>query len=236
MNIIPVIDLLDHHVVHAKRGERQHYRPIESSLCDSSEPLAITRALLELYPFDTLYIADLNAIQGKPAHVDTIAIIRRHYPELRIWLDAGFKEALDLQPWTGLDITPVFGSESLADMDAYHALTEGDAAHVLSLDFRGDQYQGPDALRKTPALWPAQVIGMALANVGSNEGPDYARMQQLTEMARHSTIYAAGGVRNIQDIERLQEQGVAGALVASALHSGQISRDDMMRISTSQAN
>ncbi|KAF0843873.1 phosphoribosylformimino-5-aminoimidazole carboxamide ribotide isomerase [Methylovorus glucosotrophus] len=231
MNIIPVIDLLEHHVVHAKRGERQHYRPIESGLCDSSEPLAITRALLELYPFDTLYIADLNAIQGKPAHVDEIALIRQHYPQLRIWLDAGFKNTRDLLPWSGLEVTPVIGSESLPDIGAYQELISEGVAHVLSLDFRGDRYQGPEALLDNPRLWPQQVIGMTLAHVGSNQGPDHARLQQLISMAQHGKLYGAGGVRDINDLQRLREQGIAGALVASALHSGQISSQDIARIS-----
>ncbi|MCB4811613.1 nickel transporter [Methylovorus menthalis] len=231
MNIIPVIDLLEHNVVHAKRGERQHYRPIESGLCNSSEPLAISRALLELYPFDTLYIADLNAIQGKAAHVDEIALIRQHYPQLQIWLDAGFKHTCDLLPWSGLEVTPVIGSESLPDIGAYQELISDGVTHVLSLDFRGDRYQGPEALLNTPRLWPQKVIGMTLANVGSNEGPDHARLQQLTGMAQHGNLYAAGGVRDINDLQRLQEQGIAGALVASALHSGQISSHDIARIS-----
>lgn len=231
MNIIPVIDLLEHNVVHAKRGERQHYRPIESGLCEGSEPLAITQALLELYPFDTLYIADLNAIQGKPAHVDEIAIIRHHYPRLHIWLDAGFKSPADLLPWSGLGVMPVIGSESLVDMPSYHALINEGVAHVLSLDFRGEHYQGPATLLSAADLWPEHVIGMTLAQVGSNEGPDHARLQQLKSLTPHGNVYAAGGVRNIDDVELLQEQGIAGALVASALHSGKISRRDIARIS-----
>jgi len=230
MNIIPVIDLLEHNVVHAKRGERQHYRPIESGLCDGSDPLAITHALLELYPFDSLYIADLNAIQGKPAHVNEITLIRQHYPHLCIWPDAGFKHPRDLLPWSGMEVTPVFGSESLEDMASYHALIDEDVAHVLSLDFRGDHYQGPDTLLSAPDLWPEHVIGMTLAQVGSNEGPDYIRVQQLTSMAPHGKIYAAGGVRHVADLQRLQEQGIAGTLVASALHSGQISRHDIAHV------
>jgi phosphoribosylformimino-5-aminoimidazole carboxamide ribotide isomerase len=231
MNIIPVIDLLEHNVVHAKRGERQHYRPIASGLCNGSEPLAIAQALLELYPFDTLYIADLNAIQGKPAHVDEIAIIRQHYPRLRIWLDAGFRHADDLLPWAGLGVMPVIGSESLTDMTNYQALIDERVAHVLSLDFRGADYQGPQALQNAPDLWPEHVIGMTLAQVGSNEGPDHRRLQQLKTMTPHGKIYGAGGVRNADDLQRLQEEGIAGALVASALHSGQISRHDIARVS-----
>jgi len=46
MQVIPVLDLLDGHVVRAVRGERAAYLPIRSSLAAGSEPLAIARALL----------------------------------------------------------------------------------------------------------------------------------------------------------------------------------------------
>jgi phosphoribosylformimino-5-aminoimidazole carboxamide ribotide isomerase len=35
-------------------------------------------------------------------------------------------------------------------------------------------------------------------------------------------VYVGGGVRDVNDLIRLREIGVSGALVASALHSGKI--------------
>jgi len=37
MKIIPVIDLKDGVVVHAKQGHREHYQPINTDLCKSSD-------------------------------------------------------------------------------------------------------------------------------------------------------------------------------------------------------
>jgi len=41
MFIIPVIDLLNGKVVHAKYGNRAQYQPLQSPLVDSCEPLAV---------------------------------------------------------------------------------------------------------------------------------------------------------------------------------------------------
>ena len=75
MEIIPVIDLMAGHVVHARFGNRQHYQPIQSLLCNSSKPVDIIQALLELYPFKTIYIADIDAIQGPDNHFELVVAL-----------------------------------------------------------------------------------------------------------------------------------------------------------------
>ena len=76
MEIIPVIDLMHGQVVHARMGQRQHYQPIQSLLCSSSAPIDVVSALLELYPFERMYIADLDAITGQGDHLATILHIQ----------------------------------------------------------------------------------------------------------------------------------------------------------------
>ncbi|MEQ1600403.1 MAG: HisA/HisF-related TIM barrel protein [Methylophilaceae bacterium] len=228
MNIIPVIDLLDGQIVHARRGERQHYQPIQSSLCQGSDPLTIVQALLELYPFEQLYIADLNAIQKRGHHAATIAAIRQAFPQLKLWLDGGFSCADDLQPYQVLDkainsLQWVIGSESLNEMSSYLALKEICAENgILSLDHSADGYQGLLELLQTPALWPQNVIIMTLAKVGSNTGADHEKLMEIIARAGDRNIYAAGGIRHQADLLELANLGVYGALVASALHNRQL--------------
>ena len=50
---------------------------------------------------------------------------------------------------------------------------------VLSLDFRGDAFQGPQEILAEPALWPQRVIVMTLARVGSGAGPDLERLAAI---------------------------------------------------------
>jgi phosphoribosylformimino-5-aminoimidazole carboxamide ribotide isomerase len=223
MEIIPVIDLLNGCVVHAQRGERQHYAPIRSSLCDGCEPITIVGALLELYPFSQLYIADLDAIQKRGNHRQVISEIQTHYPNLDIWLDAGLGFIEDLNAWHGMEATWVIGSESLHSLADYTALRQRCGKnHVLSVDFSATSYQGPVELLEASAQWPDKVIAMTLNQVGSNLGPDFQLLAELVNRGS-SAIYAAGGARHIQDIRQLQDMGVTGVLIASALHTRQIS-------------
>jgi len=209
--IIPVLDLKGGAVVHGKAGKRETYRPIESLFGPADAPLEIARGLLEAAEASILYIADLDAIAGQGDHAALIASLAVALPETQIWLDAGIAEVESVCRWRALGVTPVIGSDP-----------------VLSLDFDGETFRGPEEVRDDPRLWPRRVIVMTLARVGSGSGPDIARLQALRAIGgdeRH--YYAAGGVRNMQDLELLAEAGAGGVAIATALHRGLLPKKEI---------
>lgn len=223
--VIPVIDLMGGLVVRAQRGDRDHYQPIQSSLCTGSDPLQVASALLEIHPFRTLYIADLDAIRQRGHHLQTVARLRSAWPQLEIWLDAGFTRVDDCKPWQALGVTCVVGSESQPDTAGTTRLLAhlGQDA-VLSLDSLGGQFRGPPPLLNNPALWPERIVIMNLARVGSYDGPDFEFLRNLPAGKK---IFAAGGVRHADDLRTLASMGIQGALIASALHDGHITASDL---------
>ena len=73
---IPVLDLMGGQVVRARAGERESYRPLTgSAVASSAVPLAVVESLLRLYPFRSIYMADLDAILGRGDHDATVATI-----------------------------------------------------------------------------------------------------------------------------------------------------------------
>lgn len=221
MNIIPVLDLMNGQVVHAKHGNRDKYVPIKSVLADSSEPLAVVKALFALYPFKQLYIADINAIQKANNHQKIILEIVKNFPKLEILLDAGFDKQASINACSFHNIKPVLASESLNSIEQYQALSSAfQHTAILSLDYKDDLFQGSKALLNDASLWPKDVIVMTLNKVGSNTGPDLAKLVSIKKQSQHSNIYAAGGVRGLTDLEALKVLGTKGALVASSLHNG----------------
>lgn len=224
MEIIPVIDLMHGQVVHARFGLRQHYQPIQSSLCGSSEPIDVVSALLELYPFDRLYIADLAAIQGKNDHLQTIQAIKDSFPQLDIWLDSGIDSVDKLKDLKRLSVSHVIGSENIKSIDAIIDLKKAlGEALILSLDFNAQGFLGPAELLENAQYWPQQIIAMTLYKVGSEEGVDLKLLKSLLNIRTAHKIYAAGGVRNLNDLKQISEIGTSGALIASALHNQQLS-------------
>lgn len=227
MQIIPVIDLLNGVVVHAKKGDRQNYKAMQSLLTHSSNPLAIIAALLEYYPFQHLYIADLNAIQGlnnDHKNVEVIQSITQHYPKVRLWIDAGLTHKTALDHWCNRNFNVVLGSENFSDLE--HFLDVSNPLHpnwVLSLDFMPNGYQGPATLQENTQYWPKDVIMMSLANVGANAGVNTELLEKFKQYATHFNLYAAGGVRGMDDLTILKQAGIHGALIATALHQKQLS-------------
>jgi uncharacterized protein related to proFAR isomerase len=99
----------------------------------------------------------------------------------------------------------------------------GPDGFVLSLDYRGGRLLGNPEIERRIELWPNRLILMTLDRVGTGGGPDIDSLRRLRERAASRAVFAAGGVRSEADIIALEEAGIAGALVATALHDGRLS-------------
>lgn len=229
MKIIPVIDLLNGIVVHAKKGDRKNYQPIQSLICDSSQPPDIVDALLAYYPFQQLYIADLDAIQKTGTNNSTIIkSIAERYPELELWIDAGISSIQESVFWHGHNFNLILGSENFSDLENFLAVKKHlDNDFILSLDYLPDTYQGPSELIENTDYWPENILLMSLTHVGANQGVNTALMQRFKSCTQQFKLYAAGGVRNAGDLNIVKQAGYCGALVASALHAKQITAQEL---------
>jgi phosphoribosylformimino-5-aminoimidazole carboxamide ribotide isomerase len=232
MTLIPVIDLLRGQVVRGVRGDRQAYRPIESALCASSDPVTVAKVLVDHCAARQLYVADLDALMGGQAQHAVLRELLAALDGIELWLDAGFADAdaasvlgAQLAPHSQR-IVPVFGSESLRSRAALEGCRSRfrAAGAVLSLDRRDGQRLDPAGCWDAMALWPQRVIVMTLERVGSGAGPDLDTMMALHRMAPATTLIGAGGVRSTDDLARAHEAGAGAWLVASALHDLQLPR------------
>ncbi|HET7524889.1 MAG TPA: HisA/HisF-related TIM barrel protein [Burkholderiaceae bacterium] len=231
VQVIPVLDLLDGRVVRAVRGDRAAYQPIVSTLAAGSEPLTLARALLDRcarpQQESVLYVADLDAIRGRAAHVTTLARLLEQLPGLTLWLDAGFADAQQARALcarigpAAARVRAVFGSESLRSTQALAELA-GDASAVLSLDSKRATAIDPSGSWQRPDLWPRTVIVMTLDRVGAGSGPDLEMLQRLRGQAPDRVWVGAGGVRSAADLVAAGAAGASAWLVASALHDGQL--------------
>jgi phosphoribosylformimino-5-aminoimidazole carboxamide ribotide isomerase len=217
MQVIPVIDLIGGVVVRARMGDRDAYRPIETPLSATPDPVDVVAGLLRLAAFPTLYVADLDAIRDRSDNFAAFARLRAAFPGLALWIDNGAADAAAVAATRAFG-APVLGSESQRDPSLVAATPEA----LLSLDFRSDAFQGPPELLARPELWPERIIVMTLHRVGGGAGPDLDRLAAIRALAGSRRLYAAGGVRDAADLAALKAAGAAGVLVASALHDGRL--------------
>ena len=237
MKVIPVIDILNGIVVHAVRGKRREYQPLQSTLCKSVEPLEVAKIFKNL-GFSELYIADLDAITGGSAN---FRVFKRIADEtgLKLMVDAGVagietgEKLLDSGVSKVIIATETLQSKSFVG-EAVRLF--GNDRVIVSLDLKGDKVlvrlgfagcKNPMCLlREFKEMGVSRVIVLDLAQVGSGEGVNVDFLKKvIADLGVH--VYVGGGVRDIKDLVELKNLGVSGVLVATALHSGKISLDDL---------
>jgi phosphoribosylformimino-5-aminoimidazole carboxamide ribotide isomerase len=219
-------------VVRAEKGQRDRYRPIVTPLSASSDAVAVAEGLRTLHPFQAFYIADLDAIEGRPPNSAALARLRAMPEAPELWVDAGIADEETLAGALAEPLLcPVLGSESQRD-DALLRRFRDHPELILSLDFFSDGFRGPLSFLEEPALWPQRVVVMTLAKVGSAAGPDFARLGEIKKKAGSRSVIAAGGVRNAADIRALSSLGVAAVLVATSLHDGTLAPGQLASLGT----
>ncbi|MBY0521869.1 MAG: hypothetical protein K2R98_00635 [Gemmataceae bacterium] len=236
--VIPVLDLKEGIVVRGIAGRRDQYRPIDSRLSPSTLPGTVADAFREHFGLTHLYLADLDAIAGRPPALMVYRELRSR--GFRLWVDAGVRALKDalLVADEGVEgivigLETLHGPRALAEM--VHRF--GTQRIVFSLDLKEgqplgvlDMWQQPDAdgiANEAVVCGVRQMIVLDLAHVGMDGGTGTESLcQRLATTHPDLEIVAGGGVRDGADLRRLAEHGVHAVLVASALHDGRLSRAD----------
>lgn len=223
MRCIFVLDILNGAVVHAVRGERSRYEPIDSysRIVSTSRPLSI---LSELEPAE-VYVADLNRLMGEG---DNLATIGEISARTRTMADIGITKISDLTTLPGA-ACPILGTET-----ASLGLIKEAARHgkiVVSIDMKSGKVltrdpllagRAPlDVLQVLNDLPLEAVILLELSRVGTSLGLDGEFLERAAAMSRHPLILG-GGVKGEEDLLALEGMGFSGALMATAVHNGSI--------------
>jgi phosphoribosylformimino-5-aminoimidazole carboxamide ribotide isomerase len=239
MRIIPVIDLQNGVVVRGIAGRREEYRPLVSRLTASCRPIDVVRAIQDHFGLTEFYLADLDAIGGSLPSFEVYAAIRAL--GCRLWADAGVREADQARPLAAAGLEGIIvGLETLKGPDVLQDLcrTYGSERLILSLDMKEwkplgnlDYWERKDAwgiADQAVAIGVRRLIVLDLAQVGMGQGIGTESLcRELTAAYPLLEVCAGGGIRGVTDLRRLQEGGIRGALVASALHDGRLIRADV---------
>ncbi len=219
--IIPVVDLKNGNVVHAVQGKRNLYKPLETLISNSIELNDLCSVFIKDYSFETIYIADLDAITNQGNQHDIIKSLLTTYPDLNVWLDSGLKFLYPININT--KCTQILGTEMNFNLIEYQNLKQKFTNAILSLDYSGSDFLGDSQLLKYPNEWPKNIILMNLDKVGSQQGLNIERIKLIQSLlSDQQKLYIAGGIRDQSDLDTLDSLGIDGALISTSIHNKSI--------------
>lgn len=234
MRVIPVMDLMKSVVVRAVAGQRADYRPVESVLCQTANPLEVAEAFRRQFGWNEIYIADLDAILADTANFETYETLRQ--AGFRLLVDCGLTEPSTAETALAAGADKVIvGLETWPLLASLELLVRriGPERICFSLDLRnGEALRGfRDMISAEPidiatAVLEAgvhELIVLDLKSVGTGSGPSTLPLcRQIRAFSETCSLITGGGIRGVDDLKILQGEGLQGVLVATALHSGAI--------------
>lgn len=249
MRVIPVIDIRKGLAVWAVAGQREEYRPVASCLVEGADPLRLAQAFREKLGLEELYVADLDAIQGKGHNYEVIATLAHQLIEpagqarVEVMVDAGTTSLDSACRVLALGVSKVIiGSETLQSWSLLEEIAGslGPNQVVLSLDLMEGKILSPareirelspeELIMRARALGIRELIVLELRAVGSEAGPDLGFLKKLVLASSAIELIAGGGVRDVNDLHGLEGIGIKATLVATALHKGKIGRKDLQKL------
>ena len=227
MIILPAIDLKDGKVVRLYQGDFSTVHQV------ADDPLSTARAF---YDAGARYIhmVDLDGakdgVRQNSAIVAAVAKIG-----LRVELGGGIRSKDDLRAVFGMGVwRAVIGSAAVTDPEfVRQAVTEyGPERIAVGIDTRDGKVKtagwvedsGLDYLEfasRMAAIGVKKIIFTDIATDGTLEGPAYDRLAALQTHV-NCDIIASGGVSCSEDIVRLRDMGMYGAIVGKAYYAGTV--------------
>lgn len=238
MKIIPVIDILNSIAVHGKKGNREHYLPLKSILSKSINPIELANTFEEL-GFNDLYLADLDSILGNSTNFGIFDQIGKN-SNLDLMIDAGISDLIKAQKVLETNVPQIIiGSETLKNLDfVKQSIAKfGQEKIVISVDYKkGKVVSASKSINSIDVIsFVHQVVGLGvkkiilldLGQVGTQLGVDINQIEKTLEISKIE-ILVAGGIKDIKEIEHLREIGISGALIATVLHNGDVTVEELL--------
>jgi phosphoribosylformimino-5-aminoimidazole carboxamide ribotide isomerase len=226
--IVFVTDLLNGRVVHAIKGEREKYQPVENSkVSNSAQPIEMISAIKP----KEVYIADLDRLQHTGNNFE---VIKKISALTKTMVNIGVEKNDDIEKCIGIADTVILSSEASSFEIMKYASRNHPGRTSITIDIKnGSILTKDEELKKEPEelvkllneLKIKDIVIIDLSKVGTGAGINEDFLRDIKGISNHNILFG-GGIRDINDIDTLKEIGISGALVATAVHNGKIPIDD----------
>ena len=240
MQLIPAIDLRGGRCVRLFKGD------FDRETGYDVDPVELAGRYSQLGA-EWLHVVDLDgAATGQPVNLELIAKIRAR-SDLKIQLGGGIRERASLQATLAVADRIVVGSLAVTDphqligwIDEFDAerftlgfdvrLTRDDIPFVTTHGWtRNSTVTLADAIERYAGIGLKHVLCTDVDRDGALSGPNFDLYADCAKRWPELALQASGGVRDVADLTRLAEAGVASAISGKALLEGRLTTEEMQR-------
>jgi len=234
MDVIPAIDLIGGKCVRLIQGEYHRQITYED---DPVKQAGIFRDAGAKW----LHIVDLDgARMGRSVNFEVIKAITSHY-DMNVEVGGGVRDEATIRQMLDAGVKRVIVGTAAVSKFGWFSQMANTFVNKLAfgLDARGSKVAIAGWTQEMPQkLWDfaAQAANLPLSAIiytdiskdGMLAGPNLDRTKALAD-AVSTPVIAAGGVTRVEDVVRLKELGIAGAIVGRALYEGTIDLREAIR-------
>ncbi|AKL93700.1 1-(5-phosphoribosyl)-5-[(5-phosphoribosylamino)methylideneamino] imidazole-4-carboxamide isomerase HisA [Clostridium aceticum] len=232
MIIYPAIDIKDGKCVRLTQGKFDE----EKVYFENPQQVA---KLWQQKGAEILHVVDLDgALEGRSKNLSVIQEIVNSV-NIPVQLGGGIRSLETIKALMALGVDRVIiGTKAIQDKAMLKEAVEayGDKI-IVSIDAK-DGYVAIDGWTKTSEvsaidfaseiekIGVATIVYTDIARDGMLKGPNFEAIQHLQSHVKVNII-ASGGVSSLEDLKKLSEIGVAGAIVGKALYEGKVDLEEI---------
>lgn len=230
MEIIPAIDISDGKCVRLFKGEKGTEKVYYEN------PIDALKFWMEIEGISRLHFVDLDGAWGSKKNKGLLErMIKIAKDDIKIQIGGGIrtiKAAIELIQ-LGADRV-IIGTMTIKYPDKIKELAQliGSEHLIVALDYKNNKisthgwtYQtdkSPFIFGKEIAkLGAGYILFSAIEADGAFTGPDFLNIEKMVNSIS-IPLYAAGGIRNENDLDKLNEIGVHGVVVGRAFYEGKL--------------
>jgi phosphoribosylformimino-5-aminoimidazole carboxamide ribotide isomerase len=233
MMVLPAVDILGGRCVQLIGGDERKLR------AEYGDPVDVATEI-QRKGAKYLHVIDLDSALGKGNNHD---IVERIVKEVSIPVQVGGgirdHDTVDRFLDAGADRV-IVGTKAILDMDWLKRIAAGHTGKVvLAMDTRGEEVlikgwkagSGKNLFEYARSVDGLKLAAFLFTNVileGRMIGTDIKIVKRLVDSVR-TPVVAAGGITTMSDLAKLEDVGVSGAVVGSAIYDGKLDLVEAVR-------
>lgn len=233
MKIFPAIDLIDKKVVRLSQGD------YSKKTMYSDNPLSVAKSFLK-DGATHLHVVDLDgAKKGSPVNFEVIKQLKQL--DMFVEVGGGIRDMQKIEAYQKIGVDRVIlGTVAIKNFDfVVEAVKEFKDMIAVGVDAKDErvathgwqEVTGVNSFEFCKKLYDAgvtSVIYTDIATDGMLKGTNLPAFKRLSKI-KGLKVTASGGISSVEEIKKLKEMGVWGAILGKALYENKLSLADAVR-------